>query len=99
MGEVTKLCFEKGFLIQPELAQKFENLYQNNPELTKEILNFFFASGNKLITHNAFLNNGEKLMLLLNNLKELRKEGKQDIESYSLQVAETFQIKSLFKAD
>ena len=81
MNNILQMCIEKGYLIEKDLLTIFDNLNSIDAEASNELLNIFLGiSRDKILKKKIFLDNINKLTIILLNLKEKKEYKKENIE-------------------
>lgn len=90
MNNVIKSCLKKGILVDPSTMDVLENI-----SLDDELLDFVLNTCNslmeeKILNKDFFLNNFDKLSLILNNLRDGKPEKKEAIDFFIQKISERF---------
>ncbi|MBI5148632.1 metallophosphoesterase [Candidatus Pacearchaeota archaeon] len=87
---ILKSCIDKGYLIEKDLLQILNSISQIDLEISQEVLSVLLnISREKILKKKIFLDNLNKLIIILLNLKEKR-EDKQSQINQTIEFLNTF---------
>lgn len=97
MNNVVKSCLQNGFLIEPELVTILSEVPSSDSEVSDFLVNLLCSiNEGKILSVDNVSKNIEKVILILNNYKEQKKEKESIIKEYSDFLKSKFK-KSLIK--
>lgn len=84
MNDVVQSCLQNGFLIEPELVEILSNVPCFDDEVNKYLIGLFCSLSNrKILCMDDISKNLDRVMVILNNYKEQKKEKEDIITGYS----------------